>query len=203
MKKKINNGIFYAVISLVAVLGIASFVYAYSLNSNVNVNEGGIYNNYEAAQDVSGDVNLGAVSGPDIFQKMFFHAGFQSGGTEQATTSTASAYTLVTGDILPETTWLAWTPNVNTTITTMATTTVAMDNLNIPKVGDVREIWLYNASTTVASSITIAAGTGVDLQKNEDTADLATAGTSMTKLTFIRKPDTDVALILDQFDVAD
>ena len=146
---------------------------------------------------------LGASPGPDIFQWVNLRAGFQHGGTVYATTSTAATYTLTTTELGKENYYLSWLPNVNTTLTTMATNTAAMRNMDIPLAGDTRAFWLYNASTTVASTITIAAGTGVDLQKNEDTANLATAGTSMTKLIFIRKADKDVMLILDQYDVGD
>ena len=203
MKKKINNGIFYVVISLVAVLGVASVVVAYSLNSNVNVNDGGVYNNYEATQDVPENLDLGAVSGPDSYQWMNFHAGFQSGGKSLATSSTAATYTLASKDIPTETTWLQWTVNVNTTVTTMSSSSAAMINMGIPTIGDTRVVYLYNASSTAAASLTLAAGTGVDLQQNEDNADLAILGLDVAKLTFIRKPNTDVMLILDEFTTAD
>lgn len=70
MKRKINNGIFYVVISFVAVLGIASIVAAYSGYGTPKVVVEGNY--IEAGQSVTTpvvpvvpDENLGAVSGPD------------------------------------------------------------------------------------------------------------------------------------------
>lgn len=146
---------------------------------------------------------LGANSGPEVYQRMYFNSGFNDGGTVRSTTTTASTYTLTAKDFDEDTSFLWWTPNVSTTITTMASSSGAATKLGIPKSGNTRVMWLYNASTTVASTITIAAGAGIDLQKNEDTANLATAGTSMTKMTFIRRPDTDIMLILEQYDVAD
>lgn len=63
MKKKINNGIFYVVISLVAILGVASIVAAYTVSQNINVS--GDYNNYEAPAPavVQPEVDLGAIPG--------------------------------------------------------------------------------------------------------------------------------------------
>lgn len=70
MKKRLNkNGIFYVVISLVAVLGIGTGLYAYSNANTVNVSGGGVYNYNEAGQPVgqlSEDFNLGAAPGTDF-----------------------------------------------------------------------------------------------------------------------------------------
>lgn len=63
MKKKINNGIFYVVISLVVVLGIASFVVAYSGYGTPKVVVEG---DYIEAQAVPGE-NLGASPSPNFF----------------------------------------------------------------------------------------------------------------------------------------
>jgi len=202
--RKTQVGLFASIgiICLVSVLAIGVVAFAYYGEAPKIVNESGGIVNYNEAQ-LQPQEQLGAVSGPDVYQWMNFHAGYQSGGSSYATTSTATTYTLVAKDIPTGTTWLNWKPNINTTVTLMATTSVNIAALDIPDIGDTRTIYLYNASTTVASTITLAAGTGIDLQKNEDTGNLATAGTSVAELTFIRKPNKDVMVILDQWDVAD
>jgi len=152
---------------------------------------------------ISSKTDLSAIAGPDVFQKMFFHNGIQVGGTVVATTTTAAAYTLTVKDVADELSYFSVTPNIDTTFTLMASSSIAMDKLNIPRAGDTRVILLANASTTAAASITLAAGTGVDLQKNEDTADLAVLGLDVARLTFIRKPNTDVMVLMEELIEAD
>ena len=67
MKKKTNkNGIFYVVISLVAILAVGTGVFAYAVSNNVNVE--GDYNYFESENQPAPDEELiGAVSGPDYY----------------------------------------------------------------------------------------------------------------------------------------
>ena len=203
MKKNVNNGVFYVVISLVAVLAISSVVYAYALTQNINV--AGDYNNYEAEGNAPAEINenYAAMPGGDIYQRINMHAGYQYGGSVYATSSTASSYTLVATEFKDDIYYIDWTPNVNTTLTLMATTSADIEALNIPNAGDTREYILANASSTAAASITLAAGTGIDLQYDEDSANLAIVGLDAAKLTFIRKPNTDVLVLLTEFTEAD
>jgi len=143
--------------------------------------------------------SLGAIAGPDIFSDVRIHGTLTSGGRAMATSSTAATYTLTRAEIAPYN-LITWTPNVNTTLTLPATSTIT--DL-VPNAGDVREILIYNASTTAAATITLAAGTGIDLQKNEDTADLAINGLDWAKLTFIRQADSDITVIMDEWIEAD
>jgi len=143
---------------------------------------------------------VGAIPGPDIYDHLTFHQGFTKGGTQVATSSTASSYTLTTKEIRKEVSYLSWTVNVNTTLTTMASTSAPLSDL---KTGESFSLYFHNASTTAAATATFAAGTGVDLQKNEDTADLAVNGLDVVKLTFIKKANTDVILTMEEFIEAD
>jgi hypothetical protein len=115
-----------------------------------------------------------------------------------ATTSTAATYTLLNSEIANAQT-VFWNPSANVTLTLPASTTISF----IPNTGDTRVIWLQNASTTAGATITLAAGAGIDLQKNEDTADLAVAGLDWVKMTFIRKNNTDIAVMLEEVTEAD
>ena len=121
------------------------------------------------------------------------------GGTNTATSSTAATYTLLQAELTGKGV-IQWTPNVNTTVTLPATSTLTT---LVPNSGDIQSFWFYNASSTAAATITIAAGTGIDLQKNEDTADLAINGLDWAELIFIRQADTDVTVIMSEFIEAD
>jgi hypothetical protein len=77
--KRNSNGIFYVVISLFAVFSILfsgiSILYAYAATQSINV--AGDYNYYEAEgqpiQPTEEDINLGAISGNEVYQPMQFH----------------------------------------------------------------------------------------------------------------------------------
>ena len=145
---------------------------------------------------------LAAISGPDVFNHMNFRAGFQGGGTVNSTTSpdSISTYTLTESEFGGDISYFNWLANRNITLTTMASTAMAfLGNV----AGDERSYWFFSATSTAAATITFAAGTGVDLQDNEDSADLDLLGGDLIKLTFIRKVDTDVLLVLDEYTEAD
>ena len=182
------------VIGAIGVLAIGAATLAYIGNAPKVVVEG----NYIEAP---GEQIFGG-AGPDHYFRENFFAGLTRGGDVLATSSTASTYTLTPAEIDGDVYYISWTPNLNITVTLPATTTAAFNEIIGKDVGMTREYILYNASST-SGTITLAAGTGIDLQKNEDTANLATAALSVTKLTFIRKADTDVLVIMDQWDVAD
>ena len=203
MKRKINNGVFYVVISLVALLAVGSVVMAFVGNANRVIENVEVYQEAPQPTTYVEDGNLGASPGPDIYQRMNFHAGYQSGGIRLATSTTVATYTLAVGDIKEDTVY--WDVNVglNTTFTTMASSSLAMDAMNIPFSGDTREVYVFSATTTDATTLTFAAGTGVDLQMNEDSADLAINGEDIAKLIFIRKADTDVMIIMEEWIEAD
>ncbi len=199
-KRKNNNGIFYVAISLVAVLAVCSIAVAYSMSQNVNV--AGDYNYYEAeGQQAPEDISLGAQSGPDHYQRNYFYAGYQSGGDRYATSSTAATYTLVSTEFDGDKTYIDWNAGIDTTLTTMASSTMYFLGENI---GSERSYWFRSATTTDATTITFAAGTGVDIQHGDSTGDdLVIDGKDIAKLTFIRKADTDVLLIMDKFTEGD
>lgn len=122
------------------------------------------------------------------------------GGGENSTTTPASM-TLAYADFDTEN-FIDMTPTIgNITITLPATSTMSE---MIPKTGDMREIILRNATTTAATTITIAAGTGIDLQLLETTgADLVLEGLDVATLQFIRKADTDILVLWKEYIEAD
>lgn len=206
MKKQLkSNGIFYIIISLVAVLAIGGIVNAFTNNSIEApkvVNEGGTVNIYESEQNVpfvDGDVDFGGASGPKKNFRQYFYAGYQSGGDTFASSTTNSTETLVTADINKDVSYISYTANINTTLTTMASTSMSFIG---KRTGDKRVYDFYSATTTAATTITIAAGTGVDLQEDEG-GTVVINGLESARLTFIRKADSDVSLIVEVFQVGD
>ncbi len=170
---------------------------AFSQTDSVDVNV--IANNvYTAVVD-----KLGANSGPDHYQKQYFFDGFESGGvgTSQASTTLAVSTTLQISDWGTNQTYIEYTPTIGAvTLTTVASTTFPIGAQR----GSQRELWLYNATTTTdgASVITLAAGTGIDLQ--EDTGQVVTfAGLEGMRVTFIRKADSDILMFVEATQVGD
>jgi hypothetical protein len=180
------------VIAILAVFGVATFAMGYYGPAPKVVVEG----DYIEAANMDA---LGAVASPEVYNRMYFHAGFQSGGTAYATTSTATAYTLTNTELGGDITYVEWTANMNTTLTTPASTTMPwLGN----KPGDMRTYTIYAASSSPASTITLAAGTGVDLQEDEGETVIIN-GLEVARLTFLRKIDSDVIAWLEVGQVGD
>jgi len=144
---------------------------------------------------------LGAVSGPNVFDHMFFNAGTTSGGITSTTTGEISAYTTAAKDFAGMPTTILWTPNLNQTVTITATSTHEF----IPNVGDVANIYFENASTTAGATITFAAANAnVDLQMAEATGgDLVLNGLDWAKITLIRTSLYKTTVIFDEMTEAD
>jgi len=83
MKTRKNNGIFYVVISLIAVLGIGSALYAYSVTQNIHVQGDYVYN--EAEGQFTEDITLGAFPGGDIYSEMTLYDKFNLGDDKNKT----------------------------------------------------------------------------------------------------------------------
>lgn len=134
--------------------------------------------------------------------RQYFIAGFQSGGFAFATTSDIATYTLTFDELGRDTTYITWTPDLDLTLTTMASTSPVFDAILGFQTGDKRIYDFYNASTTAAATITFAAGTGVDMQEDEGETVILN-GLEFARLTFIRKADTDIAFQVEVFQVGD
>lgn len=145
-------------------------------------------------------LKVGANPGPEYTARQFFFAGSTSGG-RVATTSAAATYTLVAKDFNGTPTYIDWLPNVDTTLSIGATST----HQYVPRVGDVANVYLRNASTTAGATVTLAAvDSGVDLQYTEATGgDLVLNGLDWGVLTFIRESDNLVTVLFSEFTEAD
>lgn len=143
---------------------------------------------------------VGVTSGTDYTERQYFKAGATEGGV-MSTTSTATTYTIAARDLNGAPSVILWNPSQNTTLSLGATSTRAY----VPNVGDVANVYLLNASTTAASSITFAAvDANSDLQFTEATGgDLVLNGLDWVKMTIIRQTGYKVTFILDEMTEAD
>jgi len=125
---------------------------------------------------------------------------FTQGGGITATSTTNATETLLASDFDVEN-FIDYTPNLNSTLTLPATSTLSTF---IPNAGDMRRVIFRNASSTVAATLTLAAGTGIDLQFVEATGgDLVLNGLDIGEMTFIRETDTDIIALWNEYTVAD
>jgi len=169
-------------ITLVAFLMVGGIALADTIINNFNGPATITQNAGSDDRDDRDEIIVGGFPGTDVYQHVNFHGGISNGGTIWATT-TDDAITLTQGDIDDEVSYLQILPYENLTITTMATGSMGNILSSIP--GSKREYILHNASTTAASTITIAAGTGVDLQEDEGET-VVINGLEFARLTFIR-----------------
>lgn len=156
----------------------------------------------EVKSELDGEMMLSASAGPDHYVHNRFLENISiGGGHTYATSSTAASYTLTTTelDVNRRNSYISWTVNVNTTLTTMASSSAPLVGLDV---GESYSVWFYNASTTAAATATFAAGTGVDLQEGEGETVICN-GLELCKLTFLKKSDTDVILLVNPMQTGD
>jgi hypothetical protein len=132
--------------------------------------------------------SLGAVSSPEVLTYLRVYGPFSQGGEVLASSTTATAGTLTASELQRYSVFEYVANTGNTTLTLPATSTI--DNI-ITRPGESRTWWIHNATTTAATTLTIAAGTGMDLigyTTNDDVID----GTEYAQLTCYRQIDTDL-----------
>jgi len=137
---------------------------------------------------------LGASAGPDMSNRTAFNAAYYSGGVFSVAT-TGATHTLTDREIanvsvisIPSS---AAGPAL--TLTTPASTTWT----SLPKNGDVQTWVIDNLHTAAATTTTITAGTGVDIDGTTANDDVINGGVSGT-LTCWRLPNTDVRCIVEE-----
>jgi len=130
-------------------------------------------------------------------------ARFTQGGSRLATSSTAVAEGVLTEAQLISNVGidLTLTGEATHTMTLPATSTL---DIFIPNAGDSAILHYSVIGTAATASSTIAAGTGMDLVKNEATgADVIIEAGNDAWLRFIRQADTDVTVFVDEYIAAD
>lgn len=128
---------------------------------------------YLGYKDLSQRPPLGANPGPSFYDPLEFNGGVQYGSVNS--TSTPASMTLRLSDIQNFDTVVINPTGANSdkTLTFFASSTATAW---LPKVGNRQETCFVNATTTAATTITFAAGTGIDLE---------TASSSPTDLTLL------------------
>jgi len=122
---------------------------------------------------------------------------FTEGGGVFTHATSGTAYTLPATAIDTEN-YVAITPTGgNLTVTLPATSSFP----GIPNAGDTREIWIENAATA-ATTTTIAAGTGMDLQE-PDGQNVVIGQNNYARLSCVRMSSTDVTCVVDEVIPAD
>ena len=142
-----------------------------------------------------GSNNVGGVPGVALYPQSV--TTFTQGGGVTATSTAGAASTLLGTDIDTEN-YVAITPTgAAHTLTLPASTSIP----GIPNAGDMRTIVVENAATA-ATTTTIAAGTGVDLQE-PDGQNVVIGQNNYAVLRLIRLSNTDVVVTVDEHIPAD
>jgi len=190
------------VVALFLVIGVTAVKADYSFLDRFSDRAGEVFARIMADKVDVTEVNLAASAGPDHYDHQRFLSNYSvGGGGYYATSSTAATYTLTTDQFPADRrhNYIEWTANVNTALTTMASSSAPLVDL---KVGETYTVDVYAASTTAASTITWAAGTGVDLQEDEGET-VVQNGLEIATLKFQKKSDTDVILWVQMGQVGD
>ena len=148
-----------------------------------------------------GGSSLGGASGQFHTNLEFFGAGLVDGGAVYATTTTAATETL-TSAVLEKHKVIRFLGSA--TAAAITATLPASTTFPLPTSGDSRTWIIENGYTAAATTTTIAAGTGVDLQIPETTgADAVININGYGFLTCFREASSDVVCRLDETIVGD
>ena len=139
--------------------------------------------------------NVGAVSSPDVYSYMNVHGKFEQGGGLTTVTPITSTYTLTFANMANSNiiTFTASSSQEALTVTLPATTTMPLG----ASVGSYRTWVIENPFTGAATTTTIAAGTGIDLQE-PDGQDVVIGINNYGFLTCFREASTDIVCRVDE-----
>jgi len=200
--KKTQFGLFASIgiICLVSVLAIGVVAFAYYGEAPKVVNESGGIVNYNEAQlqpQEQGRVEeeLGAAAGTRHYFPERFYAGF--GGAVLATSTSGTATTLREHDLVDNSV-IQITPNVASfTYTLPATSTLTT---LLKNVGDTQS-WIFkNATTTAATTLTLAKGNGWDLIGYDADVDVI-AGAAVGSEVYLKADCTRILTITNEKDI--
>lgn len=139
---------------------------------------------------------VGGASGPVKTDTQYFYSNFTVGNTAFATSSGEDAsVTLSNIELDIDLPYVSYTANVNQTLTIQASTTAPFSGM---RPGESFSTVFYSATTTAAATITFAEGTGIDFQV-PDGGNAILNGQDVAKFTFVKKSDTDVLVIFDEY----
>lgn len=141
---------------------------------------------------------FGADAGPEKFETQVFNSGFSVGKTCVATGTTAAVGTLG-NELQPDTSCVDVTPNgADLTLTLAASTTKWYP----AKKGQVRTLYIRNATSTAGIDVIIAAGTGINLKRATSSGSQLSGDTDAenhARIDFKRQADGDLTALLEVF----
>ena len=165
-----------------------------------------VMENVEIYNEAASELNtaLGAATGPDIYSYLRVHGPFSYGTGLCATSTTVTTYTVVGGD-LADYHMIDLMVNTGATTFTLPATSTMLSLL--PDPGMSREWIFHNASSSTGITLTLVAGTGMDLVAVTANDDLIDPG-EWTRLTcsqiYYRAADNEnIMCIVDELTNAD
>jgi len=143
---------------------------------------------------------VGAISGPDVYGYFNVHGAFGQGGGVTTASPTSQTYTFTHADMVSSNilTFVASSTMPALTATLPATTTFPLP----PEAGASRSWIIENPFTAAATTTTIAAGTGIDLQE-PDGQNVVIGINNYAWLTCFREASTDIVCSVDETIPAD
>jgi hypothetical protein len=169
-----------------------------SSDSGYNATADGVYAvDGTTVIDGSGNIDAPVTSTTGSFSGLLTTNAGNLKSYTNSTSTTATSYTAVQADLLNYDSILIRPNTGDLTITLPATSTLTS---MVPSVGDRQDFCLHNSTTTAGIDITIAAGTGIDLETASSTpTDLTILADQFACFSFIRKANTDVGVLMTEF----
>lgn len=145
------------------------------------------------------DKTLGAISGPDVFSYFTVHGPFTQGGGVKTLTPVAATYTITAAD-MRDSNILTFT--ASTTMPALTVTLPASSTFPLAEAGAYRSWVIENPFTEAATTTTIAAGAGIDLQE-PDGQNVVLGINNYAWVTCFRELSTDIVCSIDETIPAD
>ena len=150
------------------------------------------------------ELSFGALPGPDIYSDVTIHGTFTYGKEALATSTTATAYTMVEKDLQPYS-MIDLMLNIGTTTFTLPATSTMIRLL--PDLGSTREWVFHNATSSAFTPLTLAAGAGMDLVAvtvNDDVIDPGEwTRLNCTRIYYRSADNQNIMCIVDELTDAD
>ena len=144
--------------------------------------------------------SLGALSNPEVYSHLNVHGPFSQGGGVTTASPTNASYTLTFADMNRSN---VITFAASSTMPALTATLPASSSFPLPSEAGAMRSWvIVNPFTAAATTTTIAAGTGIDLQE-PDGQNVVIGITNYAWLTCFRMANTDIVCSVDETIPAD
>jgi len=144
--------------------------------------------------------SLGAVSGPDVYSYLNVHGAFSQGGGVTTASPVNASYTL-TFDDMDRSNVITFV--ASSTMPALTVTLPASTSMPLPPYAGASRTWIIeNPFTAAATTTTIAAGTGIDLQE-PDGQNVVVGINNYVWVTCFRELSTNIVCAIDETIPAD